>query len=177
VSGTSPTAGPASESAPRAAKPSVLSRVLAKMVDILFVLALAAVLPYPLGPVAGFLYSLVADGIRLPGLRRGQSIGKKLFKLQVVSVVTHDVSEPGSGGLAEAESLVHVRHPATVRDSVLRNAPVGVATFFAIIPVWGWLILGLIGVPLMIMEIYLMVTVETGHRLGDVMGDTEVVGV
>ena len=27
----------------------------------------------------------------------------------------------------------------------------------------------------MAMEIYLMITVETGHRLGDVMGDTEVV--
>jgi hypothetical protein len=29
----------------------------------------------------------------------------------------------------------------------------------------------------MIMEIYLMVSVETGHRLGDVMGDTEVIEV
>jgi hypothetical protein len=25
------------------------------------------------------------------------------------------------------------------------------------------------------MEVYLMLSVETGHRLGDVMGDTEVV--
>ena len=49
------------------------------------------------------------------------------------------------------------------------------ATFFAIIPIWGWLILALIGVPLMLMEIYLMLSVETGHRLGDVMGDTEVI--
>ena len=73
--------------------------------------------------------------------------------------------------------VVHTlrRQPANARDSVYRNAPVGVATFFALIPVWGWLILCLIGVPLMLMEVYLMVSVETGHRLGDVMGDTEVI--
>jgi hypothetical protein len=37
------------------------------------------------------------------------------------------------------------------------------------------IILGLIGLPLMVMEVYLMISVETGHRLGDVMGDTEVI--
>jgi hypothetical protein len=35
----------------------------------------------------------------------------------------------------------------------------------------------LIGLPLMIMEVYLMLTVGTGQRLGDVMGDTEVIDV
>ena len=90
-------------------------------------------------------------------------------------VVSQNVAEPGSGGMAEAESLVKEQRPASIRASILRNAPVGVATFFAIIPVWGWLILGIVGIPLMIMEVYLMATVGTGHRLGDVMGDTEVV--
>jgi uncharacterized RDD family membrane protein YckC len=86
---------------------------------------------------------------------QGQSVGKKLMKLQVINTIQ--------------------KSPAAWKDSVLRNTPVGIATFFAIIPIWGWLILGIIGIPLMVMEIYLMVTVETGHRLGDVMGDTEVV--
>jgi uncharacterized RDD family membrane protein YckC len=135
-------------------KVSVLNRVIAKMIDVVIVITLAAILPYPLGPLLGFLYSLVGDGLGFKGFR-GQSIGKKVMKLQVVSTVR--------------------MRPAKLRDSVLRNAPVGVATFFAIIPVWGWLILGLIGIPLMIMEIYLMLSVETEHRLGDVMGDTEVV--
>jgi uncharacterized RDD family membrane protein YckC len=149
---------------------------MAKMVDIFLVLALAALPLYPVGPLLGFVYSLVADGLK-PGKIPGQSVGKKLFKLRVVMTVSRVVSEPGSGGIAEAETLVKERHPATIRASILRNAPVGVATFFAIIPVWGWVILGIVGIPLMIMEVYLMATVASGHRLGDVMGDTEVIAV
>jgi uncharacterized RDD family membrane protein YckC len=155
-------------------KVSVGTRVMAKMVDILLVFAMAAILPYPVGPLAGFIYSLVGDGLRF-SKAPGQSVGKRLFKLRTVMTVSRHGGEPGAGGLADSETLVRERHPASVRASVLRNAPVGVATFFAIIPVWGWLILGIVGVPLMMMEIYLMITVETGHRLGDVMGDTEVV--
>lgn len=137
-------------------KVSVINRFVAKMIDIILFVSAAAILPYPLGPLVGFLYSLVADGLNV-GQLEGQSVGKKIMKLRVINV--------------------HTKQPATVRESVLRNAPVGVATFFSIIPIWGWLILGLIGIPLMVMEIYLMLTVETGHRLGDVMGDTEVVEV
>jgi uncharacterized RDD family membrane protein YckC len=135
-------------------KVSTATRVAAKMIDLFLVIAVAALLPYPIGPLVGFAYSVVADGISGGGFK-GQSLGKKLLKLRVINTAT--------------------RGPASYRDSVLRNAPVGVATFFAIIPIWGWLILGLIGLPLMVMEIYLMVSVESGHRLGDVMGDTEVI--
>ena len=137
-------------------KVSVLNRVIAKVIDFTVLIALAALLPYPLGPFTGFLYSLLADGLNF-GPLRGQSLGKKVMGLQVVHVGT--------------------QCPATLRESALRNAPVGVATFFALIPVWGWLILALIGVPLMAMEVYLMLSVETGHRLGDVMGDTEVIEI
>jgi hypothetical protein len=52
-----------------------------------------------------------------------------------------------------------------------------VATFFALIPVWGWLLVILLGIPLLLIEVYLMLTVPKGQRLGDVMGDTEVVPV
>lgn len=133
-------------------KVSVSQRFMAKLIDLLIVFGLAGVLPYPLGPVAGFLYSIAADGMNF-GPFRGQSLGKKALGLKVVR---------------ESE-------PATLLASVLRNAPVGVATFFAIIPVWGWLIAGLLGLPLMVMELYLMIRVENGARLGDVMGDTLVV--
>jgi uncharacterized RDD family membrane protein YckC len=153
---------------------SLFSRILAKFVDLLLVFALAAFLPYPFGPFAGFVYSLVADGTKL-GSFRGQSIGKKLFKLRVVQIVTRNVAEPGSGGFGEAASLVKEMRPPSMRACCLRNAPVGIATFFGIIPIWGWLILGLVGIPMMVIEIYLMATVARGHRLGDVMGDTEVI--
>jgi len=133
---------------------TLVNRVVAKSIDIGIVFTLALILPHPLGPLLGFAYSLLADGINR-GAFKGQSVGKKLMKLQVVHQST--------------------RKPATFRESALRNAPVGVATFFAIIPFWGWIILALIGLPLMLVEIYLMARVEAGHRLGDVMGDTEVI--
>ena len=139
---------------PAHVKTSVINRVGAKLIDLALVISVAAILPYPLGPLVGFAYSLLADGIVYKEIS-GQSVGKRLLKLQVVNKAT--------------------KKPANYRESALRNAPVGVATFFAIIPVWGWLILALIGLPLMAMEIYLMLTVESGHRLGDVMGETEVV--
>jgi uncharacterized RDD family membrane protein YckC len=141
-------------------KASVLHRVFAKAIDFALVVAFAVVLPYPIGPLIGFFYSILADALKF-GSHQSQSVGKKLLKLQAVSRVRRDAN-----GL---------REPTNLRESVYRNAPVGVATFFALIPVWGWLILFLIGVPLMVMEIYLMLSVETGHRLGDVMGDTEVI--
>ncbi|MGK5081729.1 hypothetical protein WDW37_00365 [Bdellovibrionota bacterium FG-1] len=155
---------------------SVFHRVLAKVVDLVLVFALAAILPYPLGPVAGFLYSLLADGLKL-GKTSGQSVGKKLFGLKVVQIVSENVNDAGSGSFAEHESVIKSRIPATFKASCLRNAPIGVATFFGIIPIWGWIILGIIGIPLMVIEVYLMMTVASGHRLGDVMGDTEVVAV
>lgn len=137
-------------------KVSVANRMVAKLIDLLIVFFLARVLPEIVGPLLGFAYSLLADGINA-GQFQGQSIGKKLMKLKVMSTLR--------------------KKPADFRDSALRNTPVGVATIFALIPFWGWIILALVGIPLMIMEIYLMVTVETGHRLGDVMGDTEVIEV
>ncbi|OFZ83184.1 MAG: hypothetical protein A2583_01850 [Bdellovibrionales bacterium RIFOXYD1_FULL_53_11] len=138
-------------------KASITNRIVAKIIDIIIVVAVAVILPYPLGPLLGFIYSILADGMN-HGPFKGQSIGKKIMKLQVVS-------------------LKQERMPAGYKDSAFRNAPVGVATFFAIIPIWGWIILALIGLPLMAIEIYLMVRIDTGHRLGDVMGDTEVIEV
>jgi uncharacterized RDD family membrane protein YckC len=132
----------------------VFNRIAAKMIDLALVFFVAMILPYPFGPLLGFLYSILGDGLDFKG-RAGASLGKRMMGLRVVQVIN--------------------QRPATWRDSALRNTPVGVATFFAIIPVWGWLIAGLIGLPLMFIEVYLILTVETGHRLGDVMADTEVV--
>ncbi len=137
-------------------KASIVNRVIAKLIDLTLVIGVAAILPYPFGPLTGFLYSLLADGFHW-GPFQNQSLGKKIMKLRVVHF-----------------PAAETRTGALFRDSVLRNSPVGVATFFAIIPVWGWWILALVGIPLMIMEVYLMVTVDTGHRLGDVMAETEV---
>lgn len=130
---------------------SLAHRISAKVIDLVFVILLAAILPYPIGPFLGFTYSLLCDGFRF-GPFKSQSIGKRVFGLTV--------KRKGS------------KAPVMFKESALRNAPVGVATFFAIIPVWGWIILILVGVPLMALEIYLMM--KSGIRLGDVMGETEV---
>jgi hypothetical protein len=150
----------ANQSLIKVMKIRVSYRLLAKAFDFLVVVALALALPYPVGPLVGFLYSILGDSLKI-GSPQSQSLGKRLFKLQTVSTV-----RTGPDGM---------RAPIDIKESALRNAPIGVATFFALIPVWGWLILVLIGVPLVAMELYLMLSVETGHRLGDVMGDTQVI--
>ncbi|MBL7716221.1 MAG: RDD family protein, partial [Bdellovibrionales bacterium] len=106
---------------------ALTNRIVAKVIDGVIIVATSAILPYPLGPLLAFAYSLLGDGMNF-GPFKGQSIGKRAVKLQVIHVKT--------------------RKPASFKDSILRNAPVGVATFFAIIPIWGWLILGAVGLPL-----------------------------
>ena len=138
-------------------------RVGAKFIDLAVVMLAAGVVVYPLGPLVGFLYSILADALPFKGFS-GQSLGKKIMKLRAVSI-------RAGGGKIGSDGERALRY----RDSIFRNAPVGVATFFALIPIWGWAILALIGFPLMIVEIYLLVRAPRGQRLGDVMADTEVV--
>lgn len=141
-----------------------IRRVGAKFIDLAVVMLASAVVWYPIGPLLGFLYSIMADALPIKGFS-GQSLGKKIVGLRAVSL------RPGG-------KLGKDGHPAlSYRDSLFRNAPVGVATFFALIPIWGWAILALIGFPMMIVEIYLLVRAPRGQRLGDVMADTEVVEV
>jgi uncharacterized RDD family membrane protein YckC len=145
------------QTTPKKARP--IRRVFAKFVDLFLIMTAAAVVIDPLGPLLGFAYSLISDGLPFKGFE-GQSLGKKLLRLRVVSL----------RGLGTGQRLSY-------RDSIFRNAPVGVATFFALIPIWGWAILALIGFPLMVVEIYLLVRAPRGQRLGDVMADTEVVEI
>jgi hypothetical protein len=142
-----------------------IRRVGAKFIDLAVVMLLAAAY-YPVGPLLGFLYSILADALPIKGFS-GQSIGKKLMKLRAVSL------RPGASARVGKDGKPSLSY----RDSLFRNAPVGVATFFALIPIWGWAILALIGFPLMIVEIYLLVRAPRGQRLGDVMADTEVVEI
>jgi len=132
----------------------VSTRIIAKVIDLLFMLILAAVLPRYVGPLFGFFYSICADGFDF-GPFHGQSVGKKIMKLQVRNIVRDQ--------------------PGNFRDSLIRNAPVGVATFFAIIPFVGWVIFTLVGIPLAALEIALMIRIPESRRLGDAMADTQVV--
>ena len=131
-------------------KVSTTARCAARGLDLSLVFLLDVVLPHPAGVLLGLLYTLLQDA-----MWGGQSLGKRLLKLRVRNVETNA--------------------PCSLRESALRNSTIGVAFFFGIIPFWGWIILLLLGIPLFIMEVYLMKNKPRGERLGDLMAETRVV--
>lgn len=127
-----------------------LSRLLAKSID-LFIALILSILQYPFSLILAVVYIAVADS-----LYGGQSVGKKLIGFSVISL------EDGK--------------PCTVKQSVIRNLPILIPMGFAIIPPWGILVFIILIVPLLLLEVYLLFKLDTGHRLGDVMADTTVIG-
>lgn len=125
-----------------------LTRLFAKIID-MFIVLILSVLFYPLGLILSIIYLCIADA-----LQGGQSVGKKLMGFAVISL------EDGKA--------------CSVRQSFVRNLPLIVPLFFAIVPLWGWIISALLGVPFILFEIYLIYKIDSGHRLGDVMADTSV---
>ncbi len=124
------------------------SRLMAKAID-LFIVVVVSIIFYPLGVIISIGYMTVADA-----LQNGQSVGKKMIGFQVMSL------EDGS--------------PCSIRQSFVRNLPIIVPLFFAMIPFWGWFFTLLLGLPFIGLEIYLIYKLDSGHRLGDVMADTTV---
>src|SRR5688572_13393138 len=124
------------------------TRILAKAIDILLTLILC-LLAYPFGTFLGLIYLSLADC-----LNQGQSFGKKFFGLRVISL------EDGT--------------PCSSKQSFIRNLPFLIPLLFGLIPFWGWTISILTAVPLVGLELYLIFTLDSGNRLGDVMADTTV---
>lgn len=124
------------------------SRMIAKGID-LFIALILSIFLYPVGIIFALLYMAIADS-----LQNGQSVGKKFMGFAVISL------EDGK--------------PCSLKQSIIRNLPFLIPIFFAIIPFWGWIFALLLGVPLLILEIYLLHKLDSGHRLGDVMADTSV---
>jgi len=126
-----------------------LHRGLARVIDLLIFLA-AASIDSPVGPLAGLLYLLIADGFL-----QGRSLGKLLIGIQVV--------RRRSG------------RPAGFRGSILRNLPIAFAGLLALIPLVGWVLFLTLGAGVLAFESYMVVTDEEGARAGDVLADTRVV--
>lgn len=129
-------------------KVALLSRLFAKAIDFFIVIVLSFFF-YPFGVVLGTLYIALCDG-----LQEGQSVGKRVVGFRVVSM------EDGK--------------PCTFNQSLIRNLPFGVPLLFTIVPVWGWIFSAFIGLPLILLELYLLLKIASGNRLGDVMADTTV---
>ncbi len=128
-----------------------ITRLIAKVID-LFIVLIISIFFYPGGIILGVLYISACDA-----LQNGQSVGKKFIGFSVSSL------EDGQ--------------PCSFRQSFIRNLPISVPLIFSIFPIWGWIFSILIAPPLILLEVYLLFKLDSGHRLGDVMADTSVVGV
>ncbi|MCT4643250.1 MAG: RDD family protein [Bacteriovoracaceae bacterium] len=126
-----------------------LARIIAKAID-LFIVLIVSLIFYPFGILLAIFYIGISDY-----LQNGQSVGKKIMGFQVVSL------KDGK--------------PCSVKQSIVRNLPIIIPVFFAIIPFWGW-IFSIFFTALIIIELYLLFKLDSGHRWGDVMADTTVIG-
>ncbi len=127
----------------------ILNRYIAKTIDFLIAWAFALLLP-PVGPLAGLLYLLIADGFN-----EGQSPGKKLIGLRVVN--------------EEDSSRI------SFKESVLRNVPFGIVYLFFIVPILGWILFIILGLPILFFESYLICSATDGIRVGDILARTKVI--
>ena len=123
-------------------------RLIAKSVDMFIVLLLSISLSH-LGIILGLAYISFADS-----LQNGQSVGKKLLGLAVISL------EDG--------------RPCSASQALVRNLPISIPLAIAVIPLIGWIISTIMGGIFFALEIYLICKLDSGHRLGDVMADTTI---
>ena len=130
-------------------KATFLERASAKFIDSAFALILASVLS-PIGPAAGLVYSLIADG-----LMDGRSVGKWLVGIRVVDITTNK--------------------PCSIHKSILRNIPFGFAILMFIVPVIGLFLFIFIGLSIIGVETYFLYTDLGSMRIGDTLADTIVV--
>lgn len=131
---------------------TVFQRFSAKGIDIVVVVAiyfLGKALWLPFGSIAAAIFAAFQDS-----MGNGQSIGKKIIGLQVIDDAT---------GMSCSAS-----------SSFLRNVPLVVSVLFAGVPVF-WAFALFLSVPVLVLEAGLILTINCGVRLGDVMGNTLVI--
>ncbi len=135
-------------------KADLTLRGLARLVDLTIAFTFAHV-GREAGPPLAALYLLLADG-----LMQGQSVGKRIFGVRTMVL-------PARGGVRGV--------PAGYRESVLRNAPFALVGLFYGVSLVGWLLLLVVGVPVIAFEAYMVWSDRFGIRIGDVFADTQVV--
>jgi len=135
-------------------KADLTLRALARLVDFSLAFAVANV-AREAGPLLAALYLLVADG-----LMHGQSVGKRIFGIRTMVI-------PPKGQTRGV--------PAGYRESVLRNAPFALVGLFYGLTLVGWLLLFVVGLPIVAFEAYMVWSDRLGIRIGDIFADTQVV--
>ena len=129
-------------------KADLTLRGLARGADFVVAIALAQ-LGHELGAVLAVLYLLLADG-----LMHGQSLGKRLFGIRAMQIPR--------------------RVPVGYRESMLRNADFALVALFYVVPL-GWILLLLVGIPVVAFEAWMVWTDRLGIRIGDIFADSQVV--
>lgn len=123
----------------------LLLRVISKVLDLIIIAAVAEIIPRA-GFFAGLVYLLIGDG-----LFQGQSLGKKLIGLKVVSIDTEK--------------------QCSFRDSILRNGIFGIGYLLYKIPFFGWIFILII----FLFEFIILLGSKEKRRLGDEIAKTIVV--
>jgi uncharacterized RDD family membrane protein YckC len=124
-------------------------RGLARGVDFLLAFGLAT-LGHDFGAILAVVYLFIADG-----LFHGQSPGKRLFGVRAMHIPD--------------------RTPAGYKESVLRNADFALVVLFFLGGPLGWVLLLLVGLPVIAFESWMVWTDRLGIRIGDIFADTQVV--
>lgn len=143
---------------PELPKANLARRFIAALIDGVIAGILSSVIPF-IGFLLGAAYTLTKDAIVFELLKnndfKNKSIGKKLMNLEVVLV-------EGEGNI---DWVVSVR----------RNIPLAIGTVIMVIPVIGWVVGAIVAAILGIIEIILVLTQPNGRRLGDKIGQTQVI--
>ncbi len=136
---------------PHQSQVTLWDRIAAKSVDIFLMAILfyaGRILWRPWGVAAALILCALQDG-----MGNGQSPGKKMLGLRVVHMDT---------GTA-----------CTFQESLLRNLPFCMVTLFATLPWLAWCF-WLLGIPIMAFELFLVYSLESRLRLGDILAHTHV---
>jgi len=132
----------------KASRAAIWSRLGAKFIDI-FVASLIAMLAGRVGILLGTCYLALADG-----LQNGQSVGKKALGIGVVLETTGE--------------------PCDFKHSAIRNIPFLIFCCPMIIPGLGIWISFIAGIPCLLLELYFILALDSGRRIGDNLADTTV---
>ncbi len=131
---------------------SLWNRAMAKAIDITLFFAIFFIgnffFPW-LGTIPAFCYALFHDGLGL-----GQSLGKRMLGIQVI--------QPS------------IEMPCSFFSSFLRNFILGLSVILLTFDGGGFFS-GLIFLPWFATEFWLLMTLETHQRVGDVFANTSVV--
>lgn len=133
---------------------NLVNRFVAKSLDFVIMIMITYPIHLVFAPLADFIalvYILSADAFP-----EGRSLGKRMLHLKTTHFETHRICH--------------------LKQSIIRNIPFGLLVFFAVIPpAIGYFFIFFVALPLIALEIYFLVALDSKRRLGDVIADTVVV--